>query len=437
MEFVKNKSNRRWYLLASIIVLFVLALMPLNSVFSQSKKELQKQRDELNSQIELTKRLIKDSEKQQKSTTAQVQMLGEQMALREKLLNNINGDIKQIDGEITTKSGDIKKLKTQVEGMKKEYAKMVYNAYRNRSSYDKMMYVFAADDFHQGYKRFKMTQRYADARKRQAEIITGTQREIEQNVLLLESDRKEKERLATKKEQEKKEIEQNKQTQQSKLAELKGEETKLREQQKKQQVDRDKLTNKIQQIIAEEIRKEEERKRAEAAKKAGTTTPKDNDAVATGKTNATIELAPETKLINADFEKNKGLLPWPVSSGIITSRFGRHPHASLAQVEVNNNGVDFATESGAYAMAVFSGKVTSVFSIAGAGQNVIVTHGSYKTVYSGLKDVNVKVGDTVEVRQKIGAVLSDGDENTLHFEVWKVESTGGKAQNPELWIKKR
>ncbi len=438
MEFVKNKLNKRWYLLTSIVVLFVLALMPLSNVFSQSKKELQKQRDELNSQIELTKKLIRDSEKQQKSTTAQVQMLGEQMALREKLLNNINGDIKQIDGEITTKSGDIKKLKTQVEGMKKEYAKMVYNAYRNRSSYDKMMYVFAADDFHQGYKRFKMTQRYAEARKRQAEIITGTQREIEQNVVALESDKKEKERLATKKEQEKKEIEQNKQTQQAKLAELKGEETQLREQQKKQQVDRDKLTAKIQQIIADEIRKEEERKRAEAAKKAGSTgtAPKTNDATASGKTTA-IELAPEAKLINADFEKNKGLLPWPVSSGIITSRFGRHPHASLAQVEVNNNGVDFTTENGAYALAVFAGKVTSVFTIAGAGQNVIVTHGSYKTVYSGLSDVTVKVGDTVELKQKLGKVLEDGDENTLHFEVWKVESTGGKAQNPELWIKKR
>jgi len=437
MKFVKNKSDKRWYLLTSIVVLFVLALMPLSSVFSQSKKELQKQRDELNSQIELTKKLIRDSEKQQKSTTAQVQMLGEQMALREKLLNNINGDIKQIDGEITTKSGDIKKLKTQVEGMKKEYAKMVYNAYRNRSSYDKMMYVFAADDFHQGYKRFKMTQRYAEARKRQAEVITGTQREIEQNVVALETDKKEKERLANKKEQEKKEIEQNKQTQQTKLAELKGEEASLREQQKKQKADRDKLTAKIQQIIAEEIRKEEERKRAEAAKKANSgTASKDKDVSASGKT-ATIELAPETKLINADFEKNKGLLPWPVSSGIITSRFGRHPHSSLAQVEVNNNGVDFTTENGAYALAVFAGKVTSVFTIAGAGQNVIVTHGSYKTVYSGLSDVTVKVGDAVELKQKLGRVLEDEDENTLHFEVWKVESTGGKAQNPELWIKKR
>lgn len=404
---------------------------------AQSKKELQRQRDELNAQIELTKKLIREAEKMQKSTTAQVQLLNEQMALREKLLQNINGDIKNLDKEISEKTSDIKKLKEQVEVMKKEYAKMVYNAYRNRSSYDKMMYIFAADDFHQGYKRFKMTQRYAEARKKQAEIITATQREIEQTLIGLEISKKEKEKLAQKKEQEKREIEQNKREQQMKLAELKGEESKLREQQKKQQADRDKLTVKIQQIIAEEIRKEEERKRAEAAKKAGSSGAPVNDATASGKSTAPIELAPETKLINADFEKNKGLLPWPVSSGVITSRFGRHPHASIAQVEVNNNGIDFSTEPGAYALAVFGGKVTSVFTIPGAGQNVIVTHGSYKTVYSGLSEVLVKVGDTVDVKQKLGKVQNDGDQYTLHFEVWKVESSGGKAQNPELWIKKR
>jgi septal ring factor EnvC (AmiA/AmiB activator) len=419
----------------SIILMSMLSMWMAVPGAAQSKKELQKQRDELNTQIELTKKLIRDAEKMQKSTTAQVQLLNEQMTLREKLLQNINGDIKQLDTEITQKSSDIKKLKEQVEVMKKEYAKMVYNAYRNRSSYDKMMYIFAADDFHQGYKRFKMTQRYAEARKKQAEVITSTQREIEQTVIGLETSRKDKERLAQKKELEKREIEQNKREQQTKLAELKGEESKLREQQKKQQVDRDKLTAKIQQIIAEEIRKEEERKRAEAAKKGGVTAPS-KDATASEKTTS-VELAPETQLINADFEKNKGLLPWPVSSGVITSRFGRHPHASIAQVEVNNNGIDFSTESGAYALSIFGGKVTSVFTIPGAGQNVIVTHGSYKTVYSGLSEVTVKVGDTVDVKQKLGKVQTDGDQNTLHFEVWKVESSGGKAQNPELWIKKR
>jgi murein hydrolase activator len=81
--------------------------------------------------------------------------------------------------------------------------------------------------------------------------------------------------------------------------------------------------------------------------------------------------------------------------------------------------------------------VTSVFNIPGAGQNVIITHGSYKTVYSGLANVSVSVGDKVTSKQSLGTIQSDGEEYTLHFEVWKVGSDGGSAQNPELWIKKR
>jgi murein DD-endopeptidase MepM/ murein hydrolase activator NlpD len=150
-----------------------------------------------------------------------------------------------------------------------------------------------------------------------------------------------------------------------------------------------------------------------------------------------VALAPETVLVNKDFEKNKGALPWPVSAGVITSHFGKHAHPSLAQVVVNNNGVDFTTEKGANALAIFGGKVTSIFNIPGAGQNVIVTHGSYKTVYSGLETVVVKIGDAVSTKQKLGTVMYDGEDYTLHFEVWKVGAEAGAAQNPELWIKKR
>jgi murein DD-endopeptidase MepM/ murein hydrolase activator NlpD len=255
-------------------------------------------------------------------------------------------------------------------------------------------------------------------------------------------------------------VEADKTEQQQRLQALKKEESKLRKQQDKQKADRDKLTARIQSVIAEEIRKENEKKMAEEKKAAAALAAKDaaskktNSAASTGSTSATkttaaapatestkkttaIALAPETVLLNKDFEKNKGALPWPVSAGIITSHFGKHAHASLAQVTVNNNGVDFTTDKNASALAVFSGKVTSIFNIPGAGQNVIVTHGSYKTVYSGLETVSVNIGDAVSAKQKLGTVMYDGEDYTLHFEVWKVGADAGSAQNPELWIKKR
>ncbi len=466
MQQNAKHSNRFFVITAAIAVLIL--FLPLWGVVAQSKKDLQKQRDEINDKIEQTKKMIRDSERQQKSTTRQVQLLNEQLAFREQLLSNLNNDIHAIDGEIKKKNHYIGEMEQQVYQMKQEYGGMIYNAFRQRSSYDKLMYIFASADFHQAYKRLKMTQRYADARKKQAFMILGKQEEIKSNISELEHDKESKARLAEAKEKEKQEVEADKVEQQQRLQALKKEEGKLRKQQDKQKADRDKLTARIQSVIAEEIRKENERKMAEEKKAAAaaaaakaaaskTTTTSTTTTAATPKTTTTttstsattaatttaakrttaVALAPETVLVNKDFEKNKGALPWPVSAGVITSHFGKHAHPSLAQVTVNNNGVDFTTDKNANALAVFGGKVTSIFNIPGAGQNVIVTHGSYKTVYSGLETVVVKIGDAVSTKQKLGTVMYDGEDYTLHFEVWKVGADAGAAQNPELWIKKR
>ena len=459
MEKQLQRSSTLWLTLA-MVVFFLLAVPVWQSV-AQSKKDLQKQRDDINNKIEQTKKMIRDSERQQKSTIRQVQLLNEQLAFREQLIGNLNNDIHTIDGEIKRKNHYIGEMESQVNQMKQEYGRMIYNAFRQRTSYDKLMYIFASADFHQAYKRLKMTQRYADARKKQAFTILGKQEEIKSSVDELERDKTSKAQLADAKERERLEVEADKTEQQQRLQALKKEESKLRKQQDKQKADRDKLTARIQAVIAEEIRKEnakkmeEEKKAASAlaakeaaAKKATTTSGTTSSSTAakttttapaaeTAKKSTAIALAPETVLLNKDFEKNKGALPWPVSAGVITSHFGKHAHASLAQVTVNNNGVDFTTDKNASALAVFSGKVTSIFSIPGAGQNVIVTHGSYKTVYSGLETVSVKIGDSVSAKQKLGTVMYDGEDYTLHFEVWKVGAEAGAAQNPELWIKKR
>ena len=62
----------------------------------------------------------------------------------------------------------------------------------------------------------------------------------------------------------------------------------------------------------------------------------------------------------------------------------------------------------------------------------MVRHGEFFTVYSNLREVYVKSGDNVEVKQVIGAVFTDEKEekSDVHFEVWK----GTQKLNPALWI---
>lgn len=400
------------------IVFGLFLLLAPACVTGQNKKELQKQRDDLNKKIETTKKLINQSESEQKNTLNQIQVIQQQIQFREDLLKNIQQDISGIESEIGRREAVIAALGEQVTQLKEEYAQMILSAYKNRSAYDQLVFILSADDFNQAVKRMKMTSHYAEVRNEQLELIAETQRKLEESVKALEADMQEKTRLAGEKEREKSQIASDRNKQQQKLTLLKTEEKKLREQQKKHEADRKALTAKIEEIIRKEMEK--------SVKPA-----------AGGSTAKTIELAPEAKILNADFEKNRGALPWPVGSGIITTSFGKQPHPVVENTFINNNGVDFTTEKNTQALAVFSGTVTSVFSIPGAGQNVIITHGNYKTVYSGLSTVSVKSGDRITAKQSIGSVLDDGEQVVLHFELWKVTPEGGVPQNPALWLKKR
>jgi hypothetical protein len=68
-------------------------------------------------------------------------------------------------------------------------------------------------------------------------------------------------------------------------------------------------------------------------------------------------------------------------------------------------------------------------------QAVIMRHGEYLTVYANLENIEVKMGDKVSVKQPLGTVVTDREENrtVLHFELWK----GAEKQNPANWIAKQ
>ena len=106
-------------------------------------------------------------------------------------------------------------------------------------------------------------------------------------------------------------------------------------------------------------------------------------------------------------------------------------------IVTDNNGIDITTEPNSIVSAIFGGTVTSVFNIPGAGQNVIITHGAYKTVYTNLKDVSLVKGDKVALGDVIGQTLGQGAKAIAHLEIWKMNAEGGTPQNPELWLKKR
>jgi len=350
-------------------------------------------------------------------------ILSKQIEKRQSLIETISTEVDQIQVQADLQNQQIGKLSEEIKKMKDEYARMIYYAYKNLNSYNRLLFIFSAKDFNQAYQRLVYYQQYSAYRRTQAELIRSAQMELTSRHRILENTKRDKMTLVLSKEQEKERLTREKEDKDKSVAELSQKEQKLRASLNEKKQSAEKLQKEIERQIAAEIRASTDR-----AKKVD---KKDHNArMETTKTE--IMLSPVEMELSSSFAANKGRLPWPSERGIITGTFGEHPHPVLKYVKVKNNGVDISTEKNSSVRAVFKGKVSRVMSFQNFNKVIIIRHGEYLTVYSNLEEVSVKDGQEVGTKQIIGKVHTNPDDakTELHFELW----LGKSIQNPQDWL---
>ncbi|MCD4682339.1 MAG: hypothetical protein K8R86_03565, partial [Bacteroidales bacterium] len=346
-----------------------------NFSFAQSddeKSKLQNDKKKIEEEIQYNSQLLKETKKSKKVTLNQLVILKRQISIREKLIQNIYEEVKTVDDQINLNNEIVKDLKSDLEKLKEEYATMIYYAYKNRNSYDRLMFIFSSRDFNQAYKRLKYFQQYTAYRTTQAALIEQTRQEIDTTISELKDLKLEKLALLSSLEDERDQLAYVKIQQNSTIKNLNEKEKELLATIKDREKSAKKLQKEIEKIIAEEIRL--------ASKKTGTT-----------KTGS-FALTPEEVQLSSDFQLNKGGLPWPLERGIISSTFGEHAHPVLKYVKTKNNGIDILTDGDSKARAVFSGEVTRVMSIPNYNYVIMIRHGEFLSVYSNLAEVYVQKG---------------------------------------------
>lgn len=403
------------------------------AAFAQSSAQLKRKKEALQREINLLQKNLQKTASSKKLTLSEIRALNTKINLMQDKIGVINSEIRNIDGQIHENTNTVLSLKEQLAQLKKEYAAMIRFAQRNQNSYDKMMFIFAAEDFNQAYKRIKYLQQFSQYRKKQADYINGTQKNLSYKIVVLDRSLKEKSNLLKEQELEKDKLGRNKSEQSKVLNRYSSEEKKYSRDiasRKKQQakIDRD-IRNAIQREIALAKRRAEEAARAAAAKaKAENTTAPAAPKPAAKTTSGYLNATPEAAKLSAAFINNRGSLPWPVAAGSITERFGRH---RVDQANIDQNGVRIATAAGASVRAVFSGKVTTVQNSMGK-YFVLIKHGEYFTVYQNLSSVSVSAGQEVATKQSIGVVSGSDGIPEIDFQIWR----GSSPQNPEAWISK-
>ena len=164
-----------------ILVLLLLALVDpayCQKTKGKSKKQLQSEITSLQKEISTANQLLKKTTKDKEMTLNEVNLLDKKIKQREKLIKAYNEQIAVLDEEISQGQSNIKTLNTDLGKLQKEYAKMITFAYKNRSHYDRLAFIFAADDFNQAFSRLRYIRQFSDARKVKMEQISSTQRQI-------------------------------------------------------------------------------------------------------------------------------------------------------------------------------------------------------------------------------------------------------------------
>lgn len=416
------------------------------------KATLEKERKEIQKELQDIQGIYDKVKGQTKQSLGQLNILNRKINVQEKYISNINKEIKGIDDDIFLSNREIYRLQNQVDTLKAQYARTVVYAYKNRSSYDYLNFIFSANSFNDAIRRISYLKKYREYRKKQVETILETKELIafrkqqqigrkDQKNQALENQVKQVQELATQK-KEKDAI----------VAKLKTQEKDLKKQITAKKARDKQLQSSINAIVKKEIdeaRKAAEKKIADEKKNnppvttTNPTNPKTNpnNPVVEPKTKPPVSTKPSVVFnsdadlkLNSGFEGNKGRLPWPVDNGFVSIHFGVYVIEGTSPPLKNDNpGITISTQVGNPVKSVFNGEVVGVYNL-GDGMAITIRHGKYFTTYSNLTGVSVSKGATVTTGQTIGKAGKDDEGSSGQIDFILMIET--KNVNPEPWLRK-
>lgn len=390
------------------LILLAIVLLVINvEVTGQTRKDLEEQREKTLQEISYVDNLLKETSKERKESVNELNMISRKLNLRESVVKGLQDEISLLNDRIALNNIAIEMMESDLKVLKKDYEIALLSSFRSSKANNRIAYILSAKDFNQGYKRLKYLQQVTKFRRQESEIIMELKDEIEISKRKMEQDLSKISQLKSREEQQKYLLQQEKNKQQKIVKTLSSKESQLKKELEEKK--------RIAKMIEREINKliDEERKKS-----------------------ATAELSPELKVLSDNFFENRGMLPWPVDQGVITSRFGLQKHPVLKYVTEKNIDIEITSSGVTPVKSVFRGEVVKVFSIRGANMAVIIKHGKYYTVYLNIIEVKVKVGDKVQTGQLLGRVFNDkddGDKAVLKFMI----SEEKDYLDPELWISKK
>jgi len=397
----------KYFILALSAVLFV--VITAQQKVNEKKSEL----DELRKQITQLEGELKNKTKLEKDNVQSLEKISKQSLLLKKLINRLGDEEYKKQKEIENVEGTLSQVEGEIQNLKQSFSKYIVWVYKN-STYSQIKYLIDSKSIQQALLRYKYLN-FITAKNKE---VLGRLNQDKSRMLDMKYDLKnqliEKERLVETKKNEQESLTKKEEDRKKMLTALRKDKKALvQEIESKRKAE---IT--IKNMIAKLVEADRERK-AKSIK----------SRVANDKTH--VETFRYDSFEN--FTSLKGKLNWPLQFGKIVRDFGENKNEKLNTVTLNY-GVDILAGNNESVFAVAEGIVSAIDWIPGYGSVVIITHkDEYRTVYGHVTNIGVSEGQKVLGGKQIGKVTETLEGKILHFEIWNERN----YQNPKTWLSKK
>ncbi len=446
-----------------VLFIFLLTMlsMPTMAQDNLSREDLQKETQSIRKEIEELNYLLEQTKKNKKNSLGQLAVIQSKIAKREALIKGIAKQVKILDNAIYTNQLDVQRLNKDLDTLKSKYEKSIVFAYKSRSGYEYLNFLFSANSFNDAVKRITYLKSYRQNREAQANSIDLSQQYLNGKITQLGSNKKDRLKTLTVQSDQLKVLVDDRKEQDKIVKQLKNKEQEISAQVRQKEAQRRKMQSALLTIIKRETleaeRKEKERlAKLKAASDAAKASSKSNTEVAApakssaknrkeinangGLTSTTdnrpysaLETTEEGREASVSFENNKGSLPWPVDKGNVYIHFGVE-NIPGTKLNRKSDGIELALPKGTSVKSLANGIVKYTGDING-DLTVFVQHGKYFSTYTHLSSINVTVGQEVRAGTLLGksGINLDGEGALLIM----INNEKGIFLDPENWLKNR
>ena len=389
--------KRALFILFSTVVLSMQA----SAQASDSREDLQKQEQTLRKELEELNQLLEKTKKNKKNSLGQLEAIRSKISKRKSLINGIAKQVKILDDAIYNNQLDVQRLNKDLDTLKSRYQKSIVFAYKSRSGYEYLNFLFSAGSFNDAIKRITYLKSYRQNREAQASAIDLSQTDLNAKINILGANKKDRLKTLVVQNEQLKVLVVDQKEHDKIVKQLKSKEQEITAQGRQKEAQRKKMQSALLTIIRRETleaeRKEKERiAKLKSSNDAGKTPAKNNgDAIASTKTSSknskvgnveggltsttdnrpysALETTEEGREASILFENNKGNLPWPVDRGNVYIHFGVE-NIPGTKLNRKSDGIELALPKGSSVKSVANGVIKYTGDING-DLTVFIQHG--------------------------------------------------------------